>query len=110
DQHREEQRDARENQPWVVAERAPLRIGGPNRRGRASWRNRRNARGHTCYSVLASRCSWLAEGSVLRVEEIFQLVGELVDVAEVPIHRGEPDVRDLIELLQFFHDEGADLR
>jgi len=34
---------------------------------------------------------------------------EFEDVAELPIDRGEPDVGDLIQGLQAFHDELADL-
>src|SRR6188508_1786073 len=47
--------------------------------------------------------------SFLGVQQILQLGHELADVAEVPVNGRETDVRDLVELLQFLHDERADL-
>src|SRR5688500_18241619 len=46
--------------------------------------------------------------SFFRVQQIFELGHELTDVAEMPIHRRESHVRDLVELLQLLHDERAD--
>src|SRR5438094_6120609 len=45
--------------------------------------------------------------SFLRVQEIFELVRKLVDVAEMPVDRREADVGDLVELLQLLHHERA---
>src|SRR5262249_49650602 len=47
--------------------------------------------------------------SFLRVEQFLQFVRKLVDVAEMTIHRREPDVRDFIEALELLHHERADL-
>ena len=46
--------------------------------------------------------------SFARPEQLVQLVLELVEVAEVAVDRREPHERDLVELLQLLHDEGAD--
>ena len=43
------------------------------------------------------------------VQQILQLVHELADVAEVAVHRREPHVGDLVELLQLLHHERADV-
>src|SRR5262245_31721131 len=49
-------------------------------------------------------------GSLLfGIQQIFEFAHELADVAKVPIYRSEPDVRDLVEGFEFFHDERADL-
>src|SRR5437762_4651284 len=42
-------------------------------------------------------------------EKILQLAEELVHVLELPIHRSEPDVRDLVELAEMIHHPGSDL-
>src|SRR5262249_30508522 len=47
--------------------------------------------------------------SLLRVQQLLEFVGELIDVAEMTIHRGEPDVGDFVEPFQLLHHEAADL-
>src|SRR5690349_14862427 len=47
-------------------------------------------------------------GSLLRIQQIFQLGHELADVAEVTIYRREPDVGDFIKSPQFVHHKSAD--
>src|SRR6267142_1965426 len=48
--------------------------------------------------------------SFLWIQQILELVRELVDVAEVTIHRRKPDVRHFVEPLELFHHESADVR
>src|SRR5262245_56838349 len=47
--------------------------------------------------------------SLLRVQEILQLVRELVDIAEMTIHRRKAHVGDLVQLFELLHDEGPDV-
>src|SRR5436190_10604815 len=47
--------------------------------------------------------------SLFCVQQILQFRHELADVAEVPVDRRETDVRDLVEMLQLFHHERADV-
>src|SRR5690606_9153 len=42
-------------------------------------------------------------------EQFVEFVGELVDVAEVAVHRGEAHERHLVEVLELLHDLHADL-
>src|SRR5688572_1023841 len=47
--------------------------------------------------------------SFFRVQQILELRHELADVAEMSVDRCESHIGDLVELLQLFHDERADL-
>src|SRR5262245_54952024 len=77
------------------------------------------ARTRTEYSPLVSSAEVAESGmhehtkaafSFLGVQQLFQLVGKLVDVAKMTIHRREPHVRHFIEPLEFLHYEAADVR
>src|SRR5262245_40274780 len=76
------------------------------------------ARTRTEYSPLVSSAEVAESGmhehtkaafSFLGVQQLFQLVGKLVDVAKMTIHRREPHVRHFIEPFQFLHYETADI-
>ena len=45
---------------------------------------------------------------LFRVQQILQLAHELADVAEMTVHRGEPDVGDRVQFLQAGDDQFAD--
>ena len=47
--------------------------------------------------------------SLDRAEQAFHLFHELVDVLELPVHRGEPHVRDLVQIVEAAHDQLSDL-
>src|SRR5579859_1307933 len=44
-----------------------------------------------------------------RAQDLFYLALDLLQVHELPVHRREPDVRDLVQVPQAVHDHLSDL-
>src|SRR5262245_22100392 len=73
----------------------------------------RNGRRAFCGAAAAARLGVIsvtvAGTLLLGVQQILELVGELVDVAEMPVDGRKPDVGDFVQPFELLHYKGTDV-